>query len=244
MSSPPLSAQRDLVRPLLDERSPADALAVYYALYHDSARSAVFSHFDPARPDRSDGFLVRAQTGQDLFRPLITFRARSSDAALDLLRRGLYPGRPFYVTVPMDLAGYVNQCLTVAGPATYRIYRLDREAYDPIVNIFVTSERGQDGWPRYEIRQADRVLASAGVNWRSPRFAELYVYVDGTVRGRGYGKSVVNRAAGDLLQAGVTPLYVVAEDNTASIRTAQAAGFVDTGLREYVCEAALVANKQ
>jgi predicted GNAT family acetyltransferase len=83
-------------------------------------------------------------------------------------------------------------------------------------------------------------LASAGVNWRSPRYAEIYVYVDGNVRGRGYGKSVVARAAGDLLEAGITPLYVVAEDNTASIRTAQAVGFEDTGAREYICEAALI----
>ena len=232
-----------MVRPLLDEHSAADALAVYYALHHPAARTTVFVHADPAHPDRPDGFLVRAQTGQDLFRPLITLRAPSSEAACDLFGQAMYTGRPFYVTVPLSLAGYVNEHLMVAEPSVYRVYRLDPENYQPIINIFVTSERGQDDWPRYEIRQTDRVLASAGVNWRSPRYAELYVYVDGAARGRGYGKSVVNRVAGGLLEAGVTPLYVVAEDNTASMRTAEAAGFTDTGLREYVCQATLVVNE-
>jgi predicted GNAT family acetyltransferase len=138
------------------------------------------------------------------------------------------------------MADSVNRFLAVSDPAIYRVYRLSRDLFQPVINIFVTAEHGPDDWPRYEVRQSDRVLASAGVNWRSPRFAELYVYVDGAVRGRGYGKSVVARAAGDLLEAGITPLYVVAEDNTASIRTAQAVGFVDTGVREYVCEAALL----
>lgn len=237
----PVSAaptERDLIRPLLDEQVPADALAAYYALHHDPARSAVFLLVDPARPGRASGFLVRAQTGQDLFRQLATFRAPTAEAALDLFRRGLNRGRPYYFTVPLTMAEFVNRHLAVAEPALYRVFRLDRERFQPVVNIFVTAERGPDGWPRYEIRQDDRVLASAGTNWRSPRFAELYVYVDGAVRGRGYGKSVVARAAGDLLEAGITPLYVAAEDNTASIRTAEAVGFVDTGVREYVCEAA------
>ncbi|MBI3763599.1 MAG: GNAT family N-acetyltransferase, partial [Chloroflexi bacterium] len=90
---------------------------------------------------------------------------------------------------------------------------------------------------RYEVRRGDRAYASAGVNWHSPRYAELYVYVDPSVRGRGWGKSVVASATGELLNAGLIPLYVVAEDNLASIRTAEAVGYVDTGLREYVCEA-------
>jgi RimJ/RimL family protein N-acetyltransferase len=189
---------------------------------------------------RVDGFLVRARTGQDLFRPLVTFRAPSPQAAADLFQAGVSPGRPYYFTIPVDLAAYLDNRLTIAEPAIYRIYQLAREDFQPVINIFVNSSRSADGWPRYEIRQGDRVLASAGVNWRSPRFAELYVYVDQAVRGRGYGKSVVARAASDLLEAGVTPLYVAAEDNTASLRTAEAVGFADTGAREYVCEAALM----
>lgn len=240
MSVSAVSTDRSLVRPLVDESNPADALAAYYALHHDPGRAAVFTHFEPDQPSRPDGFLVRAQTGQDLFRPLVTFRVASAEAAFELFQEGMRGGRPYYVTVPIALAEYVNRYLAVSEPSLYRVYRLDRQNFQPVVNIFVTTERGPDGWPRYEIRQADRVLASAGVNWRSPNYAEIYVYVDGNVRGRGYGKSVVARAASDLIEAGIIPLYVVSEDNTASIRTAEAVGFADTGLREYVCEAALI----
>lgn len=233
------SSQRDLIRPLLDDRAPADALAVYYAFCHDPNRTVLVVHRDPGSADRADGFLVRAQTGQDLFRPLVTFRAPSGEAALDLFREGLSPGRPCYFAVPMDLAAYVNRYLEVSDSTANLVYRLDPKRYQPIINIFVTTSRGPAGTPRYEVRQAEKVYASAGVTWRSARFAEIYVYVDPAVRGRGWGKSVVASAAGDMLMAGLTPLYVVANDNAASIRTAEAVGFVDTGIREYVCEAVL-----
>jgi GNAT superfamily N-acetyltransferase len=234
-----IAVQRNTVRRLLDERSTVDALAAYYAFHHDPERTDLFAHTD-AVSQRPDGFLVRARTGQDLFRPLVTFRAPTAEVAGELFRAGLNAGRPYYFTIPFELAGYVHSHLAVVEPVVYHVYRLDRSRFEPIINVFVTSSRGADGWPRYEIRQVDRLLASAGVNWRSPRFAELYVHVDPAARGRGYGKSVVARAAADLLEANVTPLYVAAEDNTASLRTAEAVGFSDTGLREYVCEAALL----
>jgi GNAT superfamily N-acetyltransferase len=236
MNAPAAAQLRHRLRHLLNEHSPADALAVYYALHHDPARTELFIY--PDEPGRApEAFLARARTGQDLFRPIVTFRAPSAEAAGELFHRGLPPGRPHYITVPAELAGHVNARLTVAEPALYRMYRLDQRRFEPIVNIFITTSTNPEGWRRYEIRQGDRVLASAGVNWRSPRFAELYVYVDPAARERGYGKSVVARAAADLLEAGVTPLYVAAEDNAPSLRTAEAVGFVDTGLREYVCEA-------
>ena len=157
MSISAAPTERDLIRTLLDEGAPGDALAAYYALYHDRARAAVFLHTDPSHPARPDGFLVRAQTGQDLFRPLVTFRASSTEVAESLFRRGLQGGRPNYVTVPAPLAGYVNRLLTVSDASIFRVFRLDREHFKPIINIFVTVERGPDNWPRYEIRQSDRV---------------------------------------------------------------------------------------
>lgn len=243
MTSPAPHSQRDLVRPLLDDRSPGDALAVYYALHHDPGRSAIVVHRDPKNPNQADGFLVRAQTGQDLFRPLVTFRAASPEVALELFRAGLQAGRPNYFAVPIAWAGHLNRHLRVSDAIAHRIYQLDPDHFQPIVNIFVTRAEAAEGLSRYEVRQADKVYASAGVNWRSPRFAELYVYVDPAARGRGWGRSVVASAARDTLEAGLTPLYVVAEDNLASIRIAEAVGFADTGLREYVCEAVLADNQ-
>lgn len=227
--------QRATIRRLLDDRSPADALAAYYALHHSPSRTAVFVH---RRADgTAGGMLVRAQTGQDLFRPLVTFRAEGEAEAVALFRQGLVAGRPYYLIAPLDLAGYVNKHLSVTEAQVHCLYRLDPADFRPIINIFVTSARGADGLPRYEIRSEQRVHASAGVNWKSPTWAEIYVFVDPAVRGRGWGKSVVSACASALLGEKLKVLYVVAEDNIASIRTAEAVGFRDTGVREYVCQA-------
>ena len=71
-----LDPRRASLRPLLDENSVADALASYYALYHPPDRAEVVIH--PTDSNQADGFLVRARTGLDLFRPLATFRAPDS----------------------------------------------------------------------------------------------------------------------------------------------------------------------
>jgi predicted GNAT family acetyltransferase len=50
---------------------------------------------------------------------------------------------------------------------------------------------------------------------------------------------VVAALCGYLIDAGRTPLYVVAEDNTASIQLAESVGFSDTGTRDVMLQAAL-----
>jgi len=54
---------------------------------------------------------------------------------------------------------------------------------------------------------------------------------------RGWGRTLVNAVAGDLLKLGVTPLYSAAASHSASLELADQVGFVDTGAREVVCEA-------
>jgi ribosomal protein S18 acetylase RimI-like enzyme len=234
-----LERVRPRVRPLLDTRSPADALASYYALYHAPDRSDLFLYPEAsaAGEGRPTGFLVRARTGLDLFRPLVTFRAQTEAGAADLLARGLQPGRPAYLTVPEALAPWANKYLTVTDAELHRVYRLNPQRYQPIINVLVVTSTGADGLPRCEIRAGDRAGAVAGINWQSPDFAEVYVYTDPAVRGRGWGKSVVAALVGLIRQAGRTPLYVVAESNEYSIRLAEAVGFDDTRHREYVGQA-------
>jgi ribosomal protein S18 acetylase RimI-like enzyme len=237
-----LERVRPRVRPLLDTRSPADALASYYALYHAPDRSELFVYPEDGaggspRAAPASGFLVRARTGLDLFRPLVTYRAQTEAAAAELLERGLQPGRPVYLTVPEPLALWANKYLTVTDAELHRVYRLNPQRYQPIINVLALTSTGADGLPRVEIRAGDRAGAVAGVNWQSPDFAEVYVYTDPAVRGRGWGKSVVASLVGLLRQSGRTPLYVVAETNEYSIRLAEAVGFDDTGHREYVGQA-------
>ena len=100
--------------------------------------------------------------------------------------------------------------------------------------MLVVTSSGPDGLPHCEIRAGERAGAVAGINWQSPRFAEVYVYTEPAVRGRGWGKSVVQALVGHILKAGRLPLYVVAQTNEYSIRLAENVGFVNTGQREYV----------
>jgi ribosomal protein S18 acetylase RimI-like enzyme len=231
-----LERQRAVVRPLLDEASPADALAYYYALHHSPERTELFVVPEAAETYAAPatGFLVRARTGMDLFRPLVTLRAPNAAGAQKLLTRGLLPGRPVYLTVPESHAGWVNQSLTITDAELHDILRYDPVRYQPEINVLVVTHTSIDGLPRCEIRAGERAGAVAGINWQSPRFAEVYVYTEPAVRGRGWGKAVVRALVGHILKAGRTPLYVVAQSNEYSIRLAEAVGFVPTGHREYV----------
>jgi len=226
-----LSSEQSEARRLLDDRSPADAFAAYYALHHDPNRTTLFIHRN--RDGQPDGFLVRAQTGMDLFRPVVAVRAASDEAARDLFRTGLVANRPYYLVAPFSLAQAVNRTLTITDPEVLGLYRLDPAKFDPELNILVVSNPAPDGSPRFEISSNGAVHAAAGVNWRSPYFAEVYVYTEPAARGRGWGKSVTSALVAALLKSRLTPLYVVNERNTASIKLAESVGFVDTGQREY-----------
>ena len=232
---------RSVVRTMLDERATSDALAAYYALYHPADKTDLFVYPDvSAGPAR--GFLVRARTGMDLFRPLVTARISDDETAQALFERGLIAGRPVYLTLPVEQAGWAGKYLHVSDTELHRIYRYAPENYQSEINVLVVTSTGADGLPRCEIRAGDRAGAVAGINWQSPRYAELYVYTDPAVRGRGWGKSVVRALVGLILKAGRLPLYVVAESNEYSIRLAEAVGFVDTGQREYVGQAIRAAH--
>ena len=232
-----LKAQRAAIRPLLDESSPTDAMAAYYALHHDPARTRLFIHYDENR--KAAGMLVRVQTGLDLFRPLVIVRARHREAVISLLRAGLQPGRPYYVTMPPDFGDVAFKELQVETPEVLRVYALDASRFQPEINVLVTPLAAEDDLPRFEIRTGDKQMAMAGVNWKTERFAELYVFVETAARGRGWGRAVVSALTNRLLEQHVQPLYIVSENSTDSIRLAERAGFADTQAREFSCFAVL-----
>jgi ribosomal protein S18 acetylase RimI-like enzyme len=222
---------------LVNEQSPADALATYYALHHPTERSEIFVHHS-AELNRVDGFLVRARTGLDLFRPLVTFRADTEVAARALFKDGLIPNRPCYLVAPESLTGWINKYLSTSEAETYKIYRFVPPPIAPAINVLLVTSQSPDGTPRAEIRSAaNKAGAVAGVNWMSPRWAEIYVHTDPAVRGRGWGKAVVTAVAQQLVARGRVPLYVTGDTNDYSMRLAEAVGFVDTGYREYVGQA-------
>jgi ribosomal protein S18 acetylase RimI-like enzyme len=227
---------REEARDLLNEFDAADGLASYYALHHDPKRTTLVLHDDAS--GAADGFLARCQTGFDLFRPVVALRVRgANDPVPALVEAGLVAGRPYVVVVPEPLLARLGEVVTLTNLTRNHILRLDAARFKPEMNVLVVSRADREGNPRAEIRRGPDVVAMAGVNWRSPIFAEVFVNVDAEARGHGWGRSVVRAVVADLLKQGVTPLYSVAEDNDPSYDLALDVGFVDTAAREIVAHA-------
>lgn len=226
-----------MLRHLLSPGDPADALASYYALWHDPRRTKLTLH-QPV-PGKVDGFCTVCQTGVDLFRPLVALRAPDEGTVADLLWTALEPDRPHQVIVPVTLASAVRAHLELSRSTLVQIYRLDPSRFQPVVNVLVQHVTAADSSPRFQIESQGQVMAMSGTNWRSPTFAEVFVYVHPRGRGRGWGKSVVSACTAALLEEHMRPLYMVEESNQASAHIAQGLGYVDTGLREFVGEGRL-----
>ena len=235
MATNELNETRRALRPVLSAHDPADALASYYALWHDPRRTQLAISRDAQ--GRADGFVVACRTGADLFRPLVTLRAPDSQTAGKLLREMLAPNRTYQVIVPVTLASAVREHLDVQQSRLLSIYRLDPARFEPIINILVQQVAGADGTPRFQIESQGQVTAISGTNWRSPKFAEVYVYVHPAGRKRGWGKSVVSACTASLLEARLSPLYLADKENEISVRIAEGLGYVDTGHLEFAAEA-------
>lgn len=205
-------------------------MTAYYALWHDARRVKLTLHRGPA--GRTDGFVAVCQTGRDLFVPLVVLRGLPDDVG-DLLRSALVPGRPYTVVTSLRLQGAVEATLTLSSRQSNVMYELEPAAYRPVINVMV--QPGSDEF-RYEIRVQDQSLAAAGVNWRTDRFADMYVYTDPEVQGRGWGKAVGAACVQAILGERLLPLYTVAADNVPSQRLAESLGFRDRGAREFECQ--------
>ncbi len=232
-----LNEKRRAIRSLLSPDDPADALTSYYALWHDPRRTQLFLHYDGR--GEVTGFVAVCQTGVDLFRPLVTLRAPDEGAVAQLLQAALAPERPYQIIVPVTMASAVRPHLEVSHSTLLHVYRLDPSRFQPIVNVLVQRVTTPDGSPRFQIESQGQVAAMSGTNWRSPGFAEVFVYVHPRGRGRGWGRSVVSACTAALLEERLRPLYLVEESNEASVRIADGLGYVDTGRREFVAEVKL-----
>ncbi|VAW31816.1 hypothetical protein MNBD_CHLOROFLEXI01-4884 [hydrothermal vent metagenome] len=125
------------------------------------------------------------------------------------------------------------------------LFVLRSSSFQPIINVLVTQDKSANGLPRFAIRDRDRdrendvIGASATLNWQTPNFAEIGVNTHPGYRRRGWGRSVVSTMANYLLENGRTPLYVVAQNNDASVQLAERVGFTDSGNREMMIQATL-----
>jgi len=239
-----LSWKRQAVRRLLDERSAADAMAAYYALYHPDERTRLFTRED-AR-GRTDAYVAVSRTGIDLFRPLLTMRLDNDDpeGAADLIYQALSPGANVFIHSPLAYRPLLAALFEIKMEQHLQLYELSEDRFRPVVNVLVMLSATPDGLPRYIIRPTNaesdhEIGASATLNWQSPHFAEVTVYTNPQYRQRGWGRSVVSALAQDLLQSGKRALYEVAPQNEASLNLAQALGFVYSGDDKIFLEARL-----
>ena len=226
-----LATLRDRVRPLLNVSAAADALYVYYALYHDPKRTQLYVSEGAA--GRPVGFVAVCQTGQRLFQPTVLLRTSDARAAVNLLRRALTPGRPYYAVTTPDLRQAVLSVLEIEQPERNHLYRLDLARIEPSINVLVVAEQGLGGLPRFIIRSQEEVAAEAGINWASPYFAELSVQTKPAARGRGWAAAVVAACSRWVIRSGRQALYVVNDQNAPSLAVAKATGYADTGVREF-----------
>jgi GNAT superfamily N-acetyltransferase len=231
MATSGLLAEREAIKPLLSMSDPGDALTAYYALHHPPALTQLHLHRSDA--GRVDGFLAACITGADLFRPLVVTRAETDGVLEMLLRQELPAGRPYHFVAPLGYVAVLEREVQLSEERVGVIQALDPLRFEPVVNVLVVPAEGASGGLRFEIRSQGRVMAAAGTNWRSPGFAEIYVYTEPEARGRGWGRSVVSALTAALLTEGVRPLYVVEEGDQASSKLAAALGYYDTGEREF-----------
>jgi RimJ/RimL family protein N-acetyltransferase len=239
-----LAQKRNGIRHLLNENNPADAVAVYFAFYHPDAKTQLFLY--PPTAPTATGYIARSKTGIDLFRPLITLRLPPQDfeGSAALLGQAIHPDASVILTAPVIYEPLLRALFDVQKEERLRVYVLDPRRFEPIVNVLVTRTTSVNEMPRFVIESRgeggmDEVVASAGLNWQSPRFAEISVNTRRQHRRRGWGRSVVAALVQQVLDSGRTPIYVVSEDNEASIRLAEGVGFVDTGAREWMIEGSL-----
>lgn len=227
-----LACERDAIRVLISRSDPGDALTTYYALYHSPTLTRLYIRRDAT--GLAVAFVAVCTTGADLFRPLVVMRARDEDLLGPLLREALVPGRPYHIVAPLRYTQVIKQQVAVTERRTGVVLELDRTRFMPVMNVLVVPSPAVGGGLRFEIRSGDRVMAASGTNWMSPDFAEIYVYREPEARGRAWGRSVASACTAALLQDGLRPLYVTEQDNTHSMRLANALGYRDTGRRELI----------
>lgn len=248
-----LQDKRRQVRSLLATRSTADAAAAYYALYHPDDKTDITVSTDPSGV--AQGYVCLSRTGMDLFRPLLTLRlpASATGSGIDpkqaatLIYSAIPSGTALIVSSPEAYRPIIGALFEIQSELPLRLMMLDQNRFRPIINVLVTESESYNGLPRFVVRTKAEpgstaeyeIAASAGVNWQSPYFAELYVNTQPAYRRRGFGRSAVAAVVQRVLDEGRMPLYAVGLDNEASTQLAESVGFSDTGLVDILYEATL-----
>jgi ribosomal protein S18 acetylase RimI-like enzyme len=245
-----LDKKRRAMKHLLDGTSPIDAAAVYYAFHHPDDKTQLFTY--PTISNQANGYICLARTGLDLFRPLATMRFPESgdlvgydvSEAKELIFQAIPEGAEVILSTPLSYRPLITAVFELETEQQLKLLVLDRGRFQPIINVLVTRTQSYDGLPRFVIKQSSDgrsglsgdVVASAGLNWQSQQFAEIYVHTNAPHRRQGFGQSVVAACVQYVLESGRIPIYEVASNNESSIQLAESVGFVAIGADQVLIE--------
>ncbi len=225
-----LPNQRRSIQHLLDPREAVDAQSRYYAFQHPDNRTTLITY--PAGQTRPTGYLCLSRTGYDLFCPLVTMRLPDEiNDGYGLINQAIPAESTVIFSTPPQYNPLIGALFDIDSQQTMRTLVLDRGRYEPLINIYVVRSAGPNGLARAVIRKNGSAVASAGINWETGGFAEINVETSAAARGQGYGKSVVSALCHWIMESGKKPIYMVADDNNASLQLAEQVGFVDIGIR-------------
>jgi hypothetical protein len=230
----PMKQRRQLAR-LLNPRSVADAMAAYYALDHPETQTKLYGYF--ASRDIPTGFVAVAQTGMDLFRPLVIPFTSQEAALQSLLKAALKPQRPVLLCLPVDQQSWAEAVVRLSEIRILDLYRLDRASFKSIINVLLQETETPGGRPRYEIHSQTGVRAAAGINWRGEYFAEVYVDVIPETDLSGFGGSVLAAIVERLLSEHKIALYQMEESIIHIGMELKQIGFRPTGIRTILAQA-------
>ncbi len=248
-----LTDQRKAIRRLLDETEPADAAAVYYAFHHPVKKTQITTY--PLDSSSSTGFVCSAMTGLDLFRPLVSMRLPlerpgqelNYSNSLELIYNAVPIGASLIISTKSAYYPLISAVFDIEREERLRLLVLNPDSFSPIINVLVSGTISHNNLPRFVIRKNERnsdselaeIIASAGINWQSPSFAEIYVHTKNHFRRQGMGTSVGSYIVQAILESGRTPLYGVSFENDPSYQLARSVGFFDSGIEEILIEGSL-----
>jgi hypothetical protein len=204
-------------------------MAAYYAFNHPPNRVKLYGFYPNEYPPT--GFLALAQTGLDLFRPLVVPFVGHPEALKALIQAVIRPERPALLYLPLEQRVWIEESVELTQVQPSELMRIDPNRFEPLINVLMVRSTTPTGLTRFEIRSQTGVHAFAGINWKGNRFAEVYVGGDPEARDRQFLKSVLAAITKDLFDEGRLALFRVEEGDTRAMVEAMEIGYRTTGIR-------------
>ena len=226
---------RALLEPLLNQRAASDAIITYYALKHPARKIQLFAALGSG--GKPSSFLLMAQTGMDLFRPLALPFVASADVLNQLMDISIAPNRPFILQMPLEQKDWLDSSFELSNIRSTELLRLDPGVFEPIINVLVLEVDTPNEFSRFEIRSSSGAFAAAGVNWISDEFAEVYVDFDKEAIERKFAVSVLSAMSNKLLERKHIPLFLREDTSAVAYQSLESIGFRSTGHRLIIADA-------